>query len=142
LKIAVIILSFCCLYAKSTVTYVIDGDTFKVNDNGIEKTIRMSGIDTPETKHPYRSIECYGQEASLELDNLLHNKTIQLDYQGKDIYNRYLAYVYVDGMSINEYMIFNGYAVHTKYPHKYQAKYSKLETIAQHENVGLWQHCR
>ena len=34
------------------VTRVIDGDTFVIDYNGTEKTIRLIGVDTPESVHP------------------------------------------------------------------------------------------
>jgi micrococcal nuclease len=37
----------------ATVTSVVDGDTIKVQfDGGQVVTVRLTGIDTPETKHP------------------------------------------------------------------------------------------
>ena len=33
---------------------VIDGDTISVRLDGVRVTVRLTGVDTPETKHPTR----------------------------------------------------------------------------------------
>jgi micrococcal nuclease len=35
-----------------TVIRIIDGDTLVVNYDGKEETVRLIGVDTPETVHP------------------------------------------------------------------------------------------
>lgn len=43
----------------------IDGDTFEVMfDDGHVETVRLIGVDTPETVHPSKGSEPYGPEAS------------------------------------------------------------------------------
>ena len=39
---------------------VIDGDTIKISG----QSIRYIGVDTPETKHPQKPVECFGPEAA------------------------------------------------------------------------------
>lgn len=34
------------------VTTVVDGDTIKVTSRGFETTVRLIGVDTPETRKP------------------------------------------------------------------------------------------
>ena len=48
------------------VVYVIDGDTFKVKIENKTITIRLLGVNTPETVDPRKTKECYGEEASKE----------------------------------------------------------------------------
>ncbi|MCG0276698.1 MAG: thermonuclease family protein [Thermosediminibacteraceae bacterium] len=43
---------------------VIDGDTVEVESNDKRETVRMIGIDTPETVRPEKEIEYYRKEAS------------------------------------------------------------------------------
>ena len=44
---------------------VVDGDTIKVDlNNGKTKTVRLIGIDTPETKKPNTPVECGGLQAT------------------------------------------------------------------------------
>ena len=46
------------------VVEVIDGDTVVVefSDHSTD-TVRLLGVDTPETKHPTKGVECFGPEA-------------------------------------------------------------------------------
>lgn len=46
-----------------------DGDTIEVEMNGKTETIRMLGIDTPETHHPDKPVQCFGTEASEKLNS-------------------------------------------------------------------------
>lgn len=125
---------------------VIDGDTVNIEINGKSKTIRLIGIDSPETVDPRKPIQCYGKEASDKAKELLTGKNVALEAdptQGeKDKYNRLLRYVYLEnGMSINELMISEGYAHEYTYqsnPYKYQADYIKAEQSARENQKGLW----
>jgi micrococcal nuclease len=54
-----------------TLTRVVDGDTDKVSINGRSVTLRLIGIDTPETKHPIKPVQCFGKEASARANALL-----------------------------------------------------------------------
>ena len=50
---------------KCKVTNVVDGDTFSCKFGWTRtETIRLIGVDTPETKHPKKPVEFYGREAS------------------------------------------------------------------------------
>ncbi|MBI2169080.1 MAG: thermonuclease family protein [Actinobacteria bacterium] len=48
----------------ATVTNAVDGDTLEVQYAGRRDTVRLLGVDTPETVHPDRPVECFGPEAS------------------------------------------------------------------------------
>ena len=50
---------------------VIDGDTVVVKINDQDTTVRLIGVDTPETVHPAKPVEAYGREASRFTRNLL-----------------------------------------------------------------------
>lgn len=79
------------------VTRAIDGDTIEVTLKGEteSQTVRLIGIDTPETVHPNKEIEPYGKEASDFTKSKLEGKTVnlELDTQETDKYGRLLAYV-------------------------------------------------
>ena len=42
---------------------VIDGDTIQVRVEGKSHTVRLIGVDTPETKHPTEAVQYFGREA-------------------------------------------------------------------------------
>ena len=92
------------------VTRVVDGDTI-VLSNG--ERLRYIGVDTPETKHPKKGLQCYGKEASAFNKKLVEGKKVKLEFdvQQKDRYGRLLAYVYLeDGTFVNAELLRKGYA--------------------------------
>lgn len=121
------------------VVNVVDGDTFKIESG---ETVRMIGIDTPETVHPSKPTQCYGKEASLKTEELIEGKEIRLekDVSEKDKYNRLLRYVYVGDIFVNEYLVREGYATSSSYPPdiKHQDRFVEAQKLAKEENKGLW----
>ena len=130
------------------VTYVVDGDTFKVQTNSKIITVRMLGINTPETVDPRKPQECYGPEASHETKELLTDKRVKLSLNPKreatDKYGRYLAYVYrEDGLFINEFLLKKGFAREYTVgkPYSFQKEFKTIEALSQKEKRGLWGVC-
>jgi micrococcal nuclease len=128
--------------SEVVVTKVIDGDTIEL-DTG--EKLRYIGIDTPETKHPNKKIECFGEEASLINEELLLGKTVTLekDVSETDRYGRLLRYVYVNELMVNEYLVRHGFAQAVSFPPdvKYQERFKEAERLAREENLGLWGNC-
>ena len=127
------------------VVRVIDGDTIVVRlDSGTEKSVRYIGIDTPE---PYRDAEpaCFSLEASLMNRQLVQGKMVRLEggVENQDRYDRWLRYVYVDDLFVNEILIKNGYAKSLAIAPNtlYAAEFRVLESIAKESNLGLWGAC-
>lgn len=127
------------------VTSIVDGDTIKVDVNGTIETIRLIGIDTPETVDPRKPVQCFGKEASTKAKELLSGKKIKLEYDEtqskRDKYNRLLAYIYrEDGLFFNKYMIEQGYAHEYTYitPYKFQAEFKAAQKFAQENLKGFW----
>lgn len=126
------------LYSQSPKSY--RWDTIEL-ENG--ETVRYIGIDTPETKHPEKAVEYYGQEAYEANKNLVEGKTVclEFDVQERDKYGRLLAYVYLeDGTFVNAWLVENGYAQIATYPPnvKYQELFLELQIKAREKNKGLW----
>jgi micrococcal nuclease len=120
-------------------------DTIKINMNGKTETLRLIGIDTPETVDPRKPVQCFGKEASNKAKELLSGKKVRIELdptQGeRDKYDRLLAYVYRDdGLFYNKYMIEQGYAHEYTYntPYKYQAEFKAAQKSAQANQAGLW----
>jgi micrococcal nuclease len=127
------------------VTSVVDGDTIKVNVNGTVETLRLIGMDTPETVDPRKPVQCFGNEASNKAKELLVGTKVHLEKdptQGElDKYGRTLAYIYrEDGLFYNKHMIEQGYAHEYTYktPYKYQAEFKASQKSAQENLSGLW----
>lgn len=144
------------LLLDALVIKVVDGDTVKLRfldeDNDEEKekekTVRLIGIDTPETVHPNKPVECMGIEASDYAKKTLENKYIKFESdssQGEvDRYDRSLGYVHLeDGTNFNKLIIEEGYAHEYTYsksnPYKYQKEFKEAEVFAQNEERGLWE---
>ena len=124
---------------------VIDGDTVSININGEKETLRLIGVDTPETVHPNKPVECFGIEASNYAKDLLSNKIISVEYdqsQGEvDKYGRSLVYIFLpDGRNFNKIMIEEGYAYEYTYgeAYKYQKEFKESQTYAKENKLGLW----
>jgi endonuclease YncB( thermonuclease family) len=127
------------------VTQVVDGDTVKISMNGTVRTLRLIGLDTPETVDPRKPVQCFGEEASNKAKELLSGKSVHLEYdasQGQvDKYGRTLAYIYTEsGIFFNKYMIEQGYAYEYTYDeaYKYQSEFKQAEVTAKANNRGLW----
>ncbi len=132
-------------YTYYSVTSVVDGDTIKISMSGKEVTLRLIGMDTPETVDPRKPVQCFGKEASNKAKELLSGKKVRIEVdptQGElDKYGRTLAYVYRDdGIFYNKYMIEQGYAHEYTYnaPYKYQAEFKAAQKAAQTSQLGLW----
>ena len=128
------------------VVSVTDGDTLKVDINGTTETLRLIGIDTPETVDPRKPVQCFGEEASKKAKETLTGKKVHLEAdstQGeRDKYQRLLRYAYLeDGTSFNKWMIQEGYAHEYTYqsnPYKYQTEFKDAEKLARESKKGLW----
>ena len=94
---------------------VIDGDTIVIEIENKHETVRLIGIDAPETVDPRKTIQCFGKEASNKAKEMLNNKSVFLEAdstQGeRDKYQRLLRYVFLqDRTNFNKLMIEQGYA--------------------------------
>jgi micrococcal nuclease len=132
-------------YTYYSVVSVVDGDTIKINMGGTTETLRLIGIDTPETVDPRKPVQCFGIEASNKAKELLENKKVRIEKdstQGeRDKYSRLLAYIFrEDGLFYNKYIIEQGYAHEYTYgtPYKYQAEFKAAEKVARENLRGLW----
>lgn len=127
---------------QGRVTSVVDGDTFKIKLGKKVETVRIIGIDTPETKDPRKPVQCYGQEASKKLTKLMRGKTVTLEKnpaEERDKYKRLLRYVSLKGKDIGAGMIGDGYAFSYKmFPHPRLEDYNALEKEAKEDAKGLW----
>lgn len=132
--------------SKHKVLNVVDGDTITIETAEGGLTVRIIGIDTPETVHPFKPVELGGPEASERARELLAGQTIAIHYDldpkhgkwGK--YGRLLAYVDLpDGQDFGLVMIQEGFAkAYPKYPFSRQELYLEAEQIAQTNKVGIW----
>lgn len=134
---------------RATVLSVVDGDTIVVEIVGRTETLRLIGVDTPESVHPERPVECFGPEAAEFLSTLLppHTEvTIQRDVVGRDHYGRLLGYVRraSDGLYVNDELVRQGFARPMSIEPNTSQRESFVEAAraAEAADVGLWAACR
>jgi len=127
------------------VVQVVDGDTIKVNMNGKTETIRLIGVDTPETVDPRKTVQCFGEEASKFAKESLSGQSVKLEadatQDNRDKYNRLLRYVFLsDGTNFNQRLVSEGYAYEYTYNTAYskQAEFKSAQKVAESSDKGLW----
>jgi len=128
---------------QATVLSVVDGDTIEVRrEDGTTERVRYIGIDTPETVHPQKPVQCFGKEASAKNRELVNDKEVVLerDITDRDKYGRLLRYVYVGDTFVNEVLVQNGFAHAYPYPPdvRYEERFRAAERSARQEHRGLW----
>jgi micrococcal nuclease len=133
---------------EAVVVRVVDGDTVVVSVGGREESVRLIGIDTPESVARDRPNECFGAEASHRLAELLPVGTVvrlTRDVEPRDVYDRLLAYVQrqPDGLFVNAAQVVDGYAVAKDYPPNttYRTDLERAERTARANGLGLWPAC-
>ena len=133
---------------NAIVERVVDGDTIGVLIEGRQETVRLIGIDAPESVAPTRPVQCFGKEASQHLGAMLPigtEITLVRDIEARDIYQRLLAYVVrsSDGLFVNLELIAAGYAAVLNYPPNdhYASVLAEAEADAVAAGRGLWGHC-
>lgn len=95
-----------------TVESISDGDTLRVTLGEVSTRVRLLNIDTPETHHPSKPVECMGPEATAALKSMISpGDTVVLRYDRRlyDRYDRLLAGVYAHGVLLNAEMARLGY---------------------------------
>jgi micrococcal nuclease len=127
------------------VTRAVDGDTIDVRIGTRTDTVRLLGVDTPETHHPTKPVQCFGPEAAAFTKAQLEGRTVRLedDVEARDVYGRRLAYVYLDGRRFNDVLLERGYARLLVIPPNGSHARTMLaeELAAKRARVGLWGSC-
>ena len=127
----------------ATVVRVIDGDTIRVRVQGRQYTVRLIGVDTPETVHPTKAVQHFGAEASAYTKAALEAKTVTLEADPTgdttDRYGRWLRYVHLDGQNFNARLIREGYGhAIRRFRYSLKAQFIRLEDSARKAGRGLW----
>ncbi|WP_051591127.1 thermonuclease family protein [Bacillus sp. UNC438CL73TsuS30] len=122
----------------------IDGDTVKVKVNGKTETVRYLLVDTPESRKPGMCIQPFAKEAYDRNKQLLGSGKVTIEFDKgsmRDSYGRLLAYVYVDGKSVQETLLKEGFA-RVAYimdpPYKYLRLFKEDENQAKKRNLNIW----
>lgn len=128
----------------------IDGDTLEVVIDGQLERVRLLGIDTPETKHPTKPVECFGPEAATFLASLLPPGTsvrAVRDIEARDRFGRLLLHLFVDvqgaSVHVNAQVVRGGYARLLAIPPNtaFTEELQRALAEARRTRRGLWGAC-
>ena len=116
------------------VSKIIDGDTVIIEG----ESVRLLGMDADEKGYP-----CYST-AKKRIEELVLNKEVELvaDSEDKDMYKRYLRYIFLEGENINLKLVQEGLAVARFSPEntKYKDEILAAEQSARENKIGCkWQ---
>ncbi len=128
-KMVILLLLIACTYDPYAVRYVIDGDTFVLN-NG--QTIRLEGIDTPEKG------DLNYDKAAYELQRRIIGRQLKLEGEEVDNYGRLVRHVFADGRHVNLEMVQEGWARAFMHTGKYEALLEKAQQDAMAAKKGIW----
>lgn len=142
-----------------TINRVVDGDTVEARfPNGEIDTIRLLGVDTPETSYgdvspgEYEGFESttaakdhlynWGQQADQYATTTLADEEVRLvideEADRRGYFGRMLAYIYVDGENFNKQLLANGYARLYESDFSKESEFEALEQTARDNDAGLW----
>lgn len=122
----------------------IDGDTIKIKYEGKEQNVRYLLIDTPETNHAQLGKQPFGQQAKDRNTELMNSGKLEIEFdigERVDKYGRLLAYIYIDGVSIQEKLLEEGLArVGYVYPPntRHLDAFEKAQDKARKAGIGIW----
>lgn len=134
--------------SKGVVTRVVDCDTYLidvVSYKGQAGSIRVrpTNCDCPEIEFraKRKPAQEYGHEAKNKVASLIEGNEVELTYWGRDIHERVLAYVSIDGKRLDDIIISNGWGWADTQYQKGRGQYKhgqELEAKAREQKLGLW----
>ena len=124
---------------------VIDDETIRVRlADGRRATVRVTGVETPETRHPTPGVEPGGPAASADTTRRLTGATVRLDRDQagdhQDADGRILRYVVLaTGEHFTATLVREGYGTAIRaFPYSRQRECIALEAQARRARRGLW----
>jgi micrococcal nuclease len=139
------------------VVRAVDGDTLEVAlEGGETETVRLIGVDTPETVKPDTPVQCFGPRASAFEHRTVEGHRVRLlvGVEPRDFYGRLLAYVWVEGRPsastgdprkrfLEAELLRRGLArTLTFHPNdRFAARFERIAQNAARAGKGLWNAC-
>ncbi|MFB2979197.1 thermonuclease family protein [Microseira sp. BLCC-F43] len=148
-----ILLTLCCLILLSACqnapkptgptvqAEVVSGQTLEVTGVGDQPTliqrVRLIGIEAPDVKQ-----RPWGPQAKKRLEELVGKEPVLLesDVETKDSFDRKLAYVWKNGVLLNEQMVAEGLALFwpRSLATKYDERLEQAQEWARLMGLGIW----
>jgi micrococcal nuclease len=127
----------------ATVKGTTDGDTLEISKRiRGTTTVRLIGVDTPETVDPDEPVEPFGRETSAYTKDALDGRRVRLEIgqDPKDDYGRLLAYLWTEDGMFEEDLLARGYGrlMIVEPNDAYEGCLTAAEHAAKDEELGLW----
>ena len=136
-----LILTLCCTYAAAgeelwsgKCVGIYDGDTILVMRRGRQVKIRLYGIDCPEIGQDF------GTKARRFAGKMAFGQMVAVQTVDLDRYGRNVAWVWIDGRSLNQELLKAGLAWWYRQYAPEDTDLKNLEMQARREKLGLWSH--
>ncbi len=113
---------------------IADGDTISVMHSGKPEVIRLFGIDCPENDQDF------GTRAKQFTSDMVFRKIVEVVPIGETSYGRPVAWVSVNGKSLNKELIRAGLAWWYRWYAPDESELAELEAVARENRMGLWSH--
>lgn len=126
---------------RGMVKAVHDGDTVVLVGRGMGRvTVRLYGVDAPETRKPDAPGQAFGSQAKRVLMFKVLGKEVTAEVQDRDQYGRAVAVLQLAGRDINAEMVSEGmaWAYRQFLSGSYASRYIQLEEQARRHHRGLW----
>ncbi|MDD2500855.1 MAG: thermonuclease family protein [Geobacter sp.] len=126
---------------RGMVKAVHDGDTVVLVGRGTGRvTVRLYGVDAPETRKPDSPGQPFGSQAKRVLMFKVLGKEVTAEVQDRDQYGRTVAVLQLGGRDINAEMVAEGmaWAYRQFLNGPYASRYIALEEQARRQHRGLW----
>lgn len=121
-----------CFAWTGTVVGVADGDTISVMHDGRAEKIRLYGVDAPEQEQDF------GTQARKFTSDMVFGQVVDVHEVTVDRYGRTVAWVSVNGKSLNKELIKAGLAWWYR---RYAWRNRELQTLqiqARKQQIGIW----
>jgi micrococcal nuclease len=123
------------------VSQVVSGQSIKVlgisDQPTVMSQVRLISIDAPDLQQ-----RPWGDEAKERLEALIGDQPVNLEFdvEAKDQFGRTLAYVWKEGVLLNEQLVKEGYALFVaRSPnHKYDLRLERAQQWARLMGQGIW----
>lgn len=123
------------------VQQVVSGQTIEAidpqNSSALIARVRLIGVEAPDVQQ-----RPWGEQAKKWLEETIGSKPVLLesDVELKDQYDRQLAYVWQDGVLLNEKLIKEGYALFQSRSLniKYDQRLERAQEYARIMGLGIW----
>ena len=116
------------------VSRLSDGDSLRCASG---ERLRLIGIDAPELAQPP-----FGRQSQNALQEIVAGQQLSLEYdvEGRDEFDRLLAYAWIDSQLVNEEMVRGGWAVafQVRPNTRHSARLRRAEQEARANRAGLW----